>query len=324
MADEPFSLILESVIEVSQTVVSSVEPYPVQLHGARFIQPFLLLTASLDASVRVFAPESVEAEGPFSSVVTLQPHLIGSQGFHGAFWQCRGGDREIFAYGYHGAMFRWKEASNSIEEGAKMAENESKMAENESKMAENESKMAENESNSIENEPKSLESQFNSIEPSSNSLENEPHSIESPSNSIEPFYHMGSFTLLSFVSGHFASARAGFSRFGHLLISCSLDRTVRLWGREHRDGRWKEVGRPVVHGYPVTGVSWLKDHRGMEGLGLSNEEIGRLVTINEEKKCRVYETTYLNLFVLNELVESVDSAVIKHPSIERILFFEIR
>ena len=62
----------------------------------------------------------------------------------------------------------------------------------------------------------------------------------------------------------------------------------------------------------------------MEGLGLSNEEIGRLVTINEEKKCRVYETTYLNLFVLNELVESVDSAVIKHPSIERILFFEIR
>ena len=295
MADEPFSLILESVIEVSQTVVSSVEPYPVQLHGARFIQPFLLLTASLDASVRVFAPESVEAEGPFSSVVTLQPHLIGSQGFHGAFWQCRGGDREIFAYGYHGAMFRWKEASNSIEEGAKMAENES---------------------NSIENEPKSLE-------PSSNSLENEPHSIESPSNSIEPFYHMGSFTLLPFVSGHFASARAGFSRFGHLLISCSLDRTVRLWGREHRDGRWKEVGRPVVHGYPVTGVSWLKDHRGMEGLGLSNEEIGRLVTINEEKKCRVYETTYLNLFVLNELVESVDSAVIKHPSIERI-FFEIR
>ena len=97
MADEPFSLILESVIEVSQTVVSSVEPYPVQLYGARFIQPFLLLTASLDASVRVFAPESVEAEGPFSSVVTLQPHLIGSQGFHGAFWQCRGGDREIFA-----------------------------------------------------------------------------------------------------------------------------------------------------------------------------------------------------------------------------------
>ena len=300
MADEPFSLILESVIEVSQTVVSSVEPYPVQLHGARFIQPFLLLTASLDASVRVFAPESVEAEGPFSSVVTLQPHLIGSQGFHGAFWQCRGGDREIFAYGYHGAMFRWKESSNSIEEGANSIEEGAKMAENES--------------NSIENEPKSLE-------PSSNSLENEPHSIESPSNSIEPFYHMGSFTLLPFVSGHFASARAGFSRFGHLLISCSLDRTVRLWGREHRDGRWKEVGRPVVHGYPVTGVSWLKDHRGMEGLGLTNEEIGRLVTINEEKKCRVYETTYLNLFVLNELVESVDSAVIKHPSIERILFF---
>lgn len=310
MADEPFSLILESVIEVSQTVVSSVEPYPVQLYGARFIQPFLLLTASLDASVRVFAPESVEAEGPFSSVVTLQPHLIGSQGFHGAFWQCRGGDREIFAYGYHGAMFRWKEASNSIEEGAKMAENGSKMEENES--------------NSIENEPKSLEPQSNSIEPSSNSLENEPYPLEPSSNSIEPFYHMGSFTLLPFVSGHFASARAGFSRFGHLLISCSLDRTVRLWGREHRDGRWKEVSRPVVHGYPVTGVSWLKDHRGMEGLGLSNEEIGRLVTINEEKKCRVYETTYLNLFVLNELVESVDSAVIKHPSIERILFFEIR
>lgn len=292
-------MILESVIEVSQTVVSSVEPYPVQLHRARLIQPFLLLTASLDASVRVFAPESVEAEGPFSSVVTLQPHLIGSQGFHGAFWQCRGGDREIFAYGYHGAMFRWKEASNSIEVEANSIEDGAKMPENGSK--------------TVENEQKSLESQ-------SNSLENEPHPIEPSSNSIEPFYHMGSFTLLPFVSGHFASARAGFSRFGHLLISCSLDRTVRLWGREHRDGRWKEVGRPVVHGYPVTGVSWLKDHRGMEGLGLSNEEIGRLVTINEEKKCRVYETTYLNLFVLNELVESADSAVIKHPSIERILF----
>lgn len=292
-------MILESVIEVSQTVVSSVEPYPVQLHRARLIQPFLLLTASLDASVRVFAPESVEAEGPFSSVVTLQPHLIGSQGFHGAFWQCRGGDREIFAYGYHGAMFRWKEASNSIEVEANSIEDGAKMPENGSK--------------TVENEQKSLESQ-------SNSLENEPHPIEPSSNSIEPFYHMDSFTLLPFVSGHFASARAGFSRFGHLLISCSLDRTVRLWGREHRDGRWKEVGRPVVHGYPVTGVSWLKDHRGMEGLGLSNEEIGRLVTINEEKKCRVYETTYLNLFVLNELVESTDSAVIKHPSIERILF----
>ena len=156
-------MILESVIEVSQTVVSSVEPYPVQLHRARLIQPFLLLTASLDASVRVFAPESVEAEGPFSSVVTLQPHLIGSQGFHGAFWQCRGGDREIFAYGYHGAMFRWKEASNSIEVEANSIEDGAKMPENGSK--------------TVENEQKSLESQ-------SNSLENEPHPIEPSSNSI--------------------------------------------------------------------------------------------------------------------------------------------
>ena len=202
----------------------------------------------------------------------------------------------------------------------KTAENGSNSIENGSNSIENESNSIENESNSIENESNSIENGSNSIENGSNSINNESKSLEPQSNSIESFYHVGPFTLLPFVSGHFASARAGFSRFGHLLISCSLDRTVRLWGREHRDGRWKEVGRPVVHGYPVTGVSWMRDHRGMEGLGLSNEEIGRLVTINEEKKCRVYETTYLNLFVLNELVESADSTRIKHPSIERIPF----
>ena len=268
--------------------------------------------------MRVFAPESIEAEGPFSPVVTLQPHLIGSQGFHGAFWQCGRGRREIFAYGYHGAMFRWRETkANSMEREASSGEMGANSNGTQSNSDQSNSDSNESKSNSLEPETNSNETDSNSNENQSNSAKTETHSVATESNSIESLYELGSFVLLPFVSGHFASARAGFSRFGNLLISCSLDRTVRFWGREFSDGRWKEVGRPVVHGYPVTGVSWMEDHRGMEGLAYSNEEIGRLVTINEEKKCRIFETTYLNLFVLNELVECADSATIKHPSIER-------
>ena len=207
--------------------------------------------------------------------------------------------------------------SNSDQSNSDSNESKSNSMEPETNSKETESNSNETESNSNETESNSKETESNSNENQSNSAKTETHSVATESNSIESLYELGLFVLLPFVSGHFASARAGFSRFGSLLISCSLDRTVRLWGREFSDGRWKEVGRPVVHGYPVTGVSWMEDHRGMEGLAYSNEEIGRLVTINEEKKCRIYETTYLNLFVLNELVECADSAIIKHPSIER-------
>ena len=55
----------------------------------------------------------------------------------------------------------------------------------------------------------------------------------------------------------------------------------------------------------------------MNGLKYSNTEIGRLVTINDEKKCRIYENTYLNLFVLNGLVETSDSNPVKYPEIDR-------
>ena len=223
-------------------------------------------------------------------------------------------------------MFRWKEAKRSIEFGEK-GEDSVGLGENSKSSIELDGQSENNLENSMESEVKSLNSiepksdspsnASNSIEPMSDSPSNASNSIESEEEWRDSLYEVGSFSLVPFVSGHFASARAGFSRFGHLLISCSLDRTVRLWGREFCDGRWKEVGRPVVHGYPVTGVSWLKDHRNMDGLEVSNEEIGRLVTINEEKKCRIYENTYLNLFVLNSLVESADSVLIKHPSIER-------
>lgn len=242
------------MIEVTQSIVSSVEPHPIALHNSHYYQPFILLISSLDASVKVFVPENIEAGGPFSSVVTLQPHLIGSQGFHGAFWQLLSNRRNIFAYGYHGVMFRWVENPN---------------------------------------------------------LEKQSEDTRSP------YDNVSSFTLQPFISGHFDSARAKFSRFGHLILSCSLDRTVRLWGREFCDQRWKEISRPVVHGYQVNDVVWIKDHRPMNGLKYSNTEIGRLVTINDEKKCRIYENTYLNLFVLNGLVETSDSNPVKYPEIDR-------
>ena len=72
-----------------------------------------------------------------------------------------------------------------------------------------------------------------------------------------------------------------------------------------------------MHGYPVTGAVTIIDHTQWEKEGeeeekeeekrvLGNEEMGRLVTINEEKKCRVYSSTYLNLLLMNQLVVTVD------------------
>ena len=138
---------------------------------------------------------------------------------------------------------------------------------------------------------------------------------------------LGSFSLLPFVSGHFGACRAHFSRYGHLLLSASRDRTVRVWGRERGRRRWGEVSRPVVHGYPVLDAVCLRDHtpvaemnnkewdnsglgnKEWDNSGLGNRELGRILTINEEKKSRVYGATYLNLLTLNTLVETADSAV---------------
>ena len=197
--------------------------------------------------LRVFAPENIEeGTGLFSSIITLQPHLVGSQGFYGAFWNLRTDHRTIIAYGYQGAMFQW---------------------------------------------------------------------IEEPSNQITHSPSIRSLTLKPFLSGHFAPVRVHFTRYGHLLLSSSHDRTVRVWGREvTTPTRWGEVSRPVMHGYPVTDAVTTIDHTQWEKKEgseeekslLGNEEMGRLVTINEEKKCRVYSSTYLNLLLMNQLVVTAD------------------
>ncbi|OAO16138.1 elongator complex protein 2 [Blastocystis sp. ATCC 50177/Nand II] len=247
-SESPFAITLESVIEVSSTIVSSAHPHPPLRTPSGLIQPFLLLTASMDATLKIIAPEDcLRGGGLFSTLATLHPHLIGSQGFWGAFWSVGSSPRRLFAYGYHGAMFKWEE---TLPAGA---------------------------------EPTAL----------------------------------GSFSLLPFISGHFGACRAHFSRYGHLLLSASRDRTVRVWGRERGRRRWGEVSRPVVHGYPVLDAVCLRDHTPMaemnnkewDNSGLGNKELGRILTINEEKKSRVYGATYLNLLTLNTLVETADSAV---------------
>lgn len=237
----PFAITLESVIEVSSTLVSSAHPHPPLRTPSGLVQPFLLLTASMDATLKIIAPEDcLRGGGLFSTLSTLHPHLIGSQGFWGAFWSVGGTARRLFAYGYHGAMFKWEE---TIPAGTEVTT-------------------------------------------------------------------VGSFSLLPFVSGHFGSCRAHYSRFGHLILSASHDRTVHVWGRERASQCWGEVSRPVVHGYPILDAVSLRDHSTTDGLnGLGNVELGRILTINEEKKSRVYGATYLNLLVLNTLVETADSAV---------------
>ena len=231
---------LESVIEVAATIVSSVQPHPPVRTPAGLFQPLLLLTSAMDATVKIIAPEDcVEGGGVFSPVATLHPHLIGSQGFFGAYWSVGPHSRELFAYGYHGAMFKWRETIPAEMDHA----------------------------------------------------------------------HVGSFSLLPFVSGHFGPCKAHFSRYGNLVVSSSRDRTMRVWGRERQRAGWEEVSRPVVHGYPVIDAVCLRDHAAEDGEcgGLRNEELGRLLTINEEKKCRVYGNTYLNLLVLNTLLDTADS-----------------
>ena len=93
-------------------LLSTAEPHPVlrsdSQEQSHFNQPFLLLTSSMDGFVHIFAPEDVEQEtGLFTAVITLHPHLMGSQGFYGAFWDIRGNSRNLVAYGYRGAMFQW-------------------------------------------------------------------------------------------------------------------------------------------------------------------------------------------------------------------------
>ena len=190
----------------------------------------------MDGFVHIFAPEDLEREtGLFTAVITLHPHLMGSQGFYGAFWDLRGNLRNLVAYGYRGAMFQWLGGPT-----------------------------------------------------------------ETPSNF--------SLQLSPFFSGHESSCRAHFSRFGNTILSSSTDKTVRIWGREKTTAEsWEEVSRPLVHGYPLRDTVSIDDPRGSSSsLQVDNTEIGRIIVIGEEKKCRVFEPTYLNLFVLNSLVETAD------------------
>lgn len=222
---------------MSSTILSTVEPYPVYTKDNHFMQPFFLLSSSLDASVKVYAPDDIlRGTGVFNAIITLQPHLIGSQGFWGGSWCITPTSRHIIAYGYHGAMFKWTEREFSDQWS------------------------------------------FNTLH-------------------LEPF-----------LSGHFGPSRVAFTRYGNMLLSSSTDRTVRIWGREKGKNHWEEVCRPVVHGYPVTGVVSIQDHvQGVGCDGMTNREIGRLVTINEEKKSRVFNNTLLNMITLNTLVDSLDS-----------------
>lgn len=235
---QSYLITLESVIEMSSTILSCVEPYPVIYEQSRYTQPFFLLASSLDATVKVYAPEdTIQGTGVFSALITLQPHLIGSQGFWGGSWLITPTERSIYAYGYHGAMFHWLETANENRET------------------------------------------------------------------------IGAMHLKPFLSGHFGPSRVAFTRYGNMLMSSSLDRTVRIWGRELSNKQhWGEVSRPIVHGYPVTGVVSIQDHYPKDGCcGMTNQEIGRIVTINEEKKSRVFNNTLLNMITLNTLVDSLDS-----------------
>lgn len=237
MSSQSYLITLESVIEMSGTILSLVEPHPVCLVNNHYSQPLYLLSSSLDGTVKIYSPEDViHGTGVFNAVATLQPHLIGSQGFWGAFWLQTLHHRYLFGYGYQGAMFKWEEENYS------------------------------------------------------------------DSTIID------TFSLKPFLSGHFHSSRASFTRYGNLILSSSLDRTVRIWGREINSHHWEEVCRPVVHGYPVTGAVTIPDHFTNEGCsGMTNKEIGRLVTVNEEKKCRVFNNTLLNMITFNTLVDCYDS-----------------
>ena len=197
----------------------------------------------MDGTIRVFAPEdAMTGSGLFTSVLTLQPHIIGSQGFYGGFWNLFSDHRTVIGYGYQGAMFQWSETPFVFTK--------------------------------------------------------------------DTLCHLQSLSLTPFFSGHYASSQVRFSQYGHLLLSSSRDRTVRVWGCEMvAPSRWEEVSRPVVHGYPVTNAVWIRDHSSLDpSVGLSDNELGRIVTINEEKKCRVFTPTYLNLLLFNTIVKTTDHA----------------
>eukprot|EP00189_Rhodosorus_marinus_P009004 CAMPEP_0184755036 /NCGR_PEP_ID=MMETSP0315-20130426/44944_1 /TAXON_ID=101924 /ORGANISM="Rhodosorus marinus, Strain UTEX LB 2760" /LENGTH=629 /DNA_ID=CAMNT_0027234497 /DNA_START=27 /DNA_END=1916 /DNA_ORIENTATION=- len=62
---------------------------------------------------------------------------------------------------------------------------------------------------------------------------------------------------------------------GRFAVSCSADKTTRLWA-EH-EGRWGEIARPQVHGHSVFGLAFV----GKDGLDL--------VSVSEEKMARLFE-----------------------------------
>ena len=223
---------------MSNTILSCVKPYPIRFIDGRFIQYYFLLSSSLDGTLRIYAPDDlIRGTGVFNALITLQPHLIGSQGFWSGCWLVNNNSRSIYAVGYHSAFFHYLEENISNEQS------------------------------------------------------------------------IGTFSLKPFLSGHFGPCRVSFTHYGNMLLSSSYDRTVRIWGRELNNlHHWEEVCRPVIHGYPVTGVVSIQNHTSLKNCcELTCNEHGRLVTINEEKKSRVFNPTLLNMITLNTLVDNVDS-----------------
>mmetsp|Transcript_20795 Transcript_20795/g.84661 ORF Transcript_20795/g.84661 Transcript_20795/m.84661 type:complete len:740 (-) Transcript_20795:846-3065(-) len=68
---------------------------------------------------------------------------------------------------------------------------------------------------------------------------------------------------------------ARWDRSGRFAVSCSADKTTRLW-TEH-EGRWAEIARPQVHGHSIFGVTFV----GKNGHDL--------VSVSEEKMARLFE-----------------------------------
>ena len=223
---------------MSNTILSSVTPYPIRFIDGRFIQYYFLLSSSLDGTLRIYAPDDlIRGTGVFNALVTLQPHLIGSQGFWSACWLVTKATRSIYAVGYHSAFFHYIEESVPNEES------------------------------------------------------------------------IGTFCLKPFLSGHFGPCRVSFTPYGNMLLSSSFDRSVRVWGRELGNiNHWEEVCRPVIPGYTVTGVVSIQNNIDLSNCcELTCNELGRLVTINEEKKSRVFNPTLLNMIAFNTLVDCLDS-----------------
>ncbi|KAH8927150.1 WD40 repeat-like protein [Atractiella rhizophila] len=80
------------------------------------------------------------------------------------------------------------------------------------------------------------------------------------------------------VGGHFGAVKGiAWEPEGEWVMSCGVDRTSRIHGRVAKDGCWREVGRPQVHGWEIWAVDWI----GRD----------RFVCAADEKIARVFEDT---------------------------------